>query len=596
MGSHLMRGFLACVAAATAVYALASAPTVRDLAWLVVAWAPVVAIGAGIRLHRPSALGPWVVTAVGLALAAVGWTLSPTSQVLDPTHQGGVGELFHVAGTLTIAAAVLWFARLQTPDDDRESIVDGFVVAVALVTVLWTVIVDPAALGAGATLAERVVYVVAPIVPIGVTAVCIRLLFAAGGRLTSARLLGGAWLLAAVGATAWILLLQSGSFVPGGSTELTWAAALACAGASALHPSMVQMSERTTVAHRAVSTARLLVLGIALVATPAALVAAVGIDDVHVGVPVAGAGLVALLVLGRLARLIDEREVARHDLEVHAARQEVVAGVGQAALGNEPTSRLYTDAATLADEVLDGIAVRIAPPDAVTAADETGTFAVPILSGEQPCAMLVATHDPRRPPTAEERAFLVSIGAVLSGLTARRHAEDDLRRRALYDDLTGLPNRALVLERLGQAVRRRDRGQIGVLFVDLDGFKPVNDEHGHETGDGLLAVLAARLPEAVRAGDTVGRLAGDEFVVVAPDCDREGLAELAARVVAIVQEPAEIGDLVVSVTASVGAALAGSADADVRAILRHADAAMYTAKATGGGCVSFAPAAAAQTG
>lgn len=596
MGTHQMRGFLACVAAATAVYAFATTPSVRDLAWFVVAWAPVVAIVAGIRLHRPSAPGPWMVTAVGLALAGVGWTLSPTSQVLDPTHQGGVGELFHVAGTLTIASAVFWFARLQIPEDDRESLVDGLVVAIALVTVLWTVIVDPAALGAGASLPERVVYLVAPIVPIGVTAVCIRLLFAAGGRLPSARLLGGAWLLAAVGATMWILLLQAGSFVPGGWTEFTWAAALACAGASALHPSMVQMSERTTVAHRAVSTARLLVLGLALLATPAALVVAVGIDDVHVGVPVAGAGLVALLVLGRLARLIDEREAARHDLEVHAARQEVVARVGEAALGDDPTPELYADAATLADTVLADVVVRIAAPDAATVGEESGTFAVPVMAGDQPCALLVATHDPRRPPTADERAFLVSIAAVLSGVTARRHAEDDLRRRALYDDLTGLPNRALVLERLDQALRQRDRGPIGVLFVDLDGFKPVNDEHGHETGDALLAVLAARLPEAVRTGDTVGRLAGDEFVVVAPDCDREGLAELAARVVATVQEPAEIGDLVVSVTASVGAALADTADADVREVLRHADAAMYAAKATGGGRVSFAPETAARAG
>jgi diguanylate cyclase (GGDEF)-like protein len=596
MGTHLMRGFLACVTAATAVYVLAPTSTVRDLAWSLVAWAPVAAIIAGIRVHRPSAPGPWWVTAAGLALAGVGWMLSPTSQVLDAgSHQGGVGELFHVAGTLTIAAAVLWFARLQTPDDDRESIVDGLVVAIALVTVLWSVIVDPAALGAGASLPERLVYLVAPIVPIGVTAVCIRLLFAAGGRLPAARLLGGAWLLAAVGATAWILLLQSGSFAPGGWTELTWAAALACAGASALHPSMVQMSQPTTVAHRAVSTARLLVLGLALVATPAALVAAVGIDDMHVGVPVAGAGLVALLVLARLARLIDERETARHDLEMHAARQEVVARVGEAALGDAPTSRQYAEAAVLADGVLDDVAVRIAPPDAWPQ-DEAATFAVPVTSGGQTCALLVATHDPRCPPAADERAFLVSIAAVLSGLTARRHAEEDLRRRATYDDLTGLPNRALVLERLGQALRQRDRRPIGVLFVDLDGFKPVNDDHGHETGDELLALLAARLPGAVRAGDTVGRLAGDEFVVIAPDCDRDGLSELASRIVGTVQEPAEVGDTVVSVTASVGAALALPSDVDVRDILCRADAAMYVAKAAGGGRVSFAPEPAGHAG
>ena len=324
---------------------------------------------------------------------------------------------------------------------------------------------------------------VVPLLPAGITALCIRMVIGAGWRLPAARLLGGAWILALLGSIGWVLLLQADTFAPGGWPDLVWIAALGCAGASALHPSMVEMGHPVEQSPRSVSAGRLTVLGIALLATPVALLATTGIEDLDAVVPIVGAGLIALLVLGRLTQLVHERERDRHELEVHAARQDVVARVGRAALGERSVASVCTEAAGLVGGVLDDVVV--------TAHADDGDLGTVPAEG--------------RALTADEEAFCSAVRAVLSGMAARRHAEADLRQRALYDALTGLPNRTLVLERLDQAVRRRDRGPVGVLFVDLDGFKPINDAHGHGIGDHVLASLARRLPRALRGGDTLGR-------------------------------------------------------------------------------------------
>src|SRR5690606_14898905 len=108
---------------------------------------------------------------------------------------------------------------------------------------------------------------------------------------------------------------------------------------------------------------------------------------------------------------------------------------------------------------------------------------------------------------------IVNHVAVFNDISQRKDYEDQLKKLALRDSLTGLPNRLLLATQLGQALERayREKTQVAVLFIDLDRFKMVNDEHGHETGDGLLRQVAARLQSCVRASDLVARLGGDEF-------------------------------------------------------------------------------------
>lgn len=169
---------------------------------------------------------------------------------------------------------------------------------------------------------------------------------------------------------------------------------------------------------------------------------------------------------------------------------------------------------------------------------------------------------------------------VLSDITHRKRAEEELRRQATRDSLTGLPNRQMFLGMLNDAV---DRSHCGLLFVDLDGFKAVNDEIGHDAGDELLKDVGRRLRGAVRASDEVARLAGDEFVIVLNDVsDSEDAARVATKVVEVLGAPYSVnGSTVDCVSASVGIALCPSDASSADALLRAADAAMYVAKRSG---------------
>ena len=172
-------------------------------------------------------------------------------------------------------------------------------------------------------------------------------------------------------------------------------------------------------------------------------------------------------------------------------------------------------------------------------------------------------------------------------ITERRHAEMELRaltdvlaERAVRDPLTGLANRELLAERLRAALARdiRSGGSTAVLFLDLDGFKQVNDRHGHAVGDEVLRRVAARLSGVVRPSDTVARLGGDEFVVLVEACTPDSVGALLRRLEVALAEPVAVEDLSLLVSASVGVATVTGGQADAAGLLSLADARMYDVK------------------
>jgi diguanylate cyclase (GGDEF)-like protein len=166
-------------------------------------------------------------------------------------------------------------------------------------------------------------------------------------------------------------------------------------------------------------------------------------------------------------------------------------------------------------------------------------------------------------------------------VTKRNALEAELRHQASHDSLTGLANRALLSERIDQALarRRRDGRGLAVLLIDLDGFKAVNDDFGHAAGDDLLLAAAERIAGCVRAGDTAARLGGDEFVVLVENAVDPGEpCALAQRVIDALAEPLVFAGTRVSPQASVGIAVSQAGLADSDQLLRDADAAMYEAK------------------
>ena len=173
---------------------------------------------------------------------------------------------------------------------------------------------------------------------------------------------------------------------------------------------------------------------------------------------------------------------------------------------------------------------------------------------------------------------------TMRDITERKRAEEDMIWRATHDVLTGLPNRALIRERMSNALQRSQRQgmNVGLLFVDLDGFKQVNDTHGHEAGDALLKAISSRLIELVRPGDTVARLAGDEFVILCEQIEQPTtISSLAERINTSLRQPVEFGGISLFVTASIGIAIGHGTTHSADDILRSADSAMYAVKSKG---------------
>lgn len=190
---------------------------------------------------------------------------------------------------------------------------------------------------------------------------------------------------------------------------------------------------------------------------------------------------------------------------------------------------------------------------------------------------------PGQPPVDAVEREHRCVSIVLVDTTVRREVEDRLTTLALYDGLTGLPNRTLLTDRLRQLLRvaAREGHLVGLLLVDLDDFKRLNDAHGHTVGDAVLVEVAARLAGAVRPGDTVARFGGDEFVVLCPNLpDVDTASALAERLATELEPPIEFEYRHYTTSGSVGIAV-GDAHSSADTLLRDADEAMYATKSMG---------------
>ena len=199
---------------------------------------------------------------------------------------------------------------------------------------------------------------------------------------------------------------------------------------------------------------------------------------------------------------------------------------------------------------------------------------------------------------ANEHLLLAALQAQAVADTAR-HEIDILTRMTQRDILTGLPNRALMLDRLENALARarRQGSCLALLFVDLDRFKFFNDTRGHAIGDALLRAAARCLEAAVRDSDTVSRHGGDEFLILLPEvAAASDAAQVAVKILAALDDPGGFGDPALRMTASVGVAIYPEDGSDAVTLIEAADAAMYRAKRDGGGRFGFRAAQPAQGG
>jgi diguanylate cyclase (GGDEF)-like protein len=297
--------------------------------------------------------------------------------------------------------------------------------------------------------------------------------------------------------------------------------------------------------------------------------------------PITGAG-VTLISAG-----VQPRYVAASDRA--ALRFEQL----QTELGEGPCLAAYRtgEAIAVADLGTEGRFTRFAPM--ALREGLAAVFTFPLRHGEQRMGALDLYRDS---PGALDQATMVAaqtLADVAAAYLLNAQARSDLmeasvryHENSLHDALTGLPNRVLLLERLDHALvkSRRSGDRLAVLFADLDRFKVVNDVHGHRTGDELLVAVAERLSAALRAGDTLARLSGDEFVILCEDLTGASEADaIAGRLGAELRVPFVLSGTEVQVSASLGIAFAGQGDeVTPEQILHEADRAMYEAKRRGG--------------
>ncbi len=180
--------------------------------------------------------------------------------------------------------------------------------------------------------------------------------------------------------------------------------------------------------------------------------------------------------------------------------------------------------------------------------------------------------------------------AIVRDISERKKVEEQIRKMAHFDQLTGLANRNLLYDRIRLALAhsKRYKKPLALLFPDLDGFKPVNDAHGHDIGDALLQQIAQRLKGCVREVDTVARVGGDEFVIILNEIgNREHAAGAARKILAAIAQPCLLSGKTCTVGGSIGIAMSPGDGRDADTLIKKADDAMYMAKKSGKGCHRF---------
>jgi diguanylate cyclase (GGDEF)-like protein/PAS domain S-box-containing protein len=307
-----------------------------------------------------------------------------------------------------------------------------------------------------------------------------------------------------------------------------------------------------------------------------------------------------------VAEDVTEEQRLREEARAHAARHRdqaslldkardaiIVRGIdGRVQFWNKGAERMY---GWRADEVLghpvDELLYRGAPPpvDAASATLAAGEWSGELTHRRKDGELL--TVEGHWTLVRDDDSSPKAVLSINTDITARKAADDKIRRLALYDTLTGLPNRTLFAQRLAQALAIAQQAGTGlaVLFMDLNRFKEINDTRGHGVGDQVLVKAARRFQGVLRDGETLARLAGDEFVVVAAGVDARAAGLIAERLQKALADPIATAGHTFSVGLSIGIALCPADGDTMDDLLKRADIAMYRAKAAGGGHMFYRP-------
>ncbi|MGH9273034.1 MAG: putative bifunctional diguanylate cyclase/phosphodiesterase, partial [Acidimicrobiales bacterium] len=579
--------------------------------------AATVAVVCSRRLPRPVGR-PWRWVAFGLVCSGAGDAYYALhAELAPPIPDISAADPAWLASYPFVGAALflLLHERGTAFRDDIEGLIDTCMAIVVSSLVLWQLAVQPLLDDRSLAPLTRAVWSSYPVLDAVLFALVMRTLLSRRARSSVSLLLGAGtlcWMVADVGS-----LFFEWTGVPLALMDAGWMIGAALLSAATWRAAHQPSPERADVTAAAESRLRpvpawQLALGFAPLVIPAVLevVADQGGRDQTV-LLLGGTAAIAALTFARSVHTLRNREEAERRL-VSSERhfRALAVNSADAVLVLDGRGRITQESSRLADLIDFGgrSLCGINALEAVYAQDAEAAQAMfdrvkaspgTVFDGE------LRVHGPRgsRPWLAVRAVNLLDDpdvrGIVVNfhDITDRKTAEAELTYLAFHDTLTGLANRGLFHDRVEHALEVREGPSIAVLFLDLDGFKDVNDGYGHETGDALLSEVATRLVRASRAEDTVARLGGDEFAILVERADDAmgAAVAIAERILAELTAPVLLDAGLVTLSASIGVATA-ERGSSASSILRDADIAMYEAKAAGRGrWVAYEPAMLAAT-
>ena len=596
MRTRAITAYLGMGAAAIVAYFVLPDAT-RWVIWGAIAFSAPVAILMGIRRFRPERPAPWHFLAAGMAFYALGDVL--WNVLGDGSAAAGLGVVAYALGYPLITLGCLFLIK----SDRRTSMlamVDALVGACGLAVILWVVVLSNGVEGSGPTF-DMLVNASYPVLDILLLVLLVRLTMAERTPEPAFRCLLAGFTLLLVTDLAYSWLTRTTLNPSAALLDLGWLASYVAIGVSALHPSMASLTQRKA-PDAMLSPFDVVGFGLPILAVPVLMLLAV--HHRHVDTIVLGVGGIALglLVLVRIVFSARDQDRAHRQARVAELEYRAVFDSSPLAVLKVKEGGEILDANPAAERLLEyegGLRGRVIRTMLVNPAVDGPRIRMSVTAlidgpsgAHATWTMRVLRGDGSSFWSSMNTSVAKDVdGATWFGITTveditHERAEDDrLRFRALHDPLTGLPNRDLLDEGLRRALARANRAgtRVAVMFLDLDGFKDVNDRMGHAVGDELLRALAQRLESSARGGDIVARLGGDEFVIVVEDVRNDEQAEAsAARFLDEVRRPVVLGGAKVTLGASIGLVVAEGHDTPGD-ILRRADSAMYEAKRSGRG-------------
>jgi diguanylate cyclase (GGDEF)-like protein/PAS domain S-box-containing protein len=500
-----------------------------------------------------------------------------------------------------------------------RTILDGLVVASSLLLVSWMLVLD-SIVQAGGTVSSQVISLAYPVSDIVLITTVVYTWMRARHRQAvlpvSLPLIGVGLVALAVADSGFVYLTTSGSYSSGNWIDLGWGAGFCVLVLAALRPGEEAAdAEVEEVAARPLGNLLpYAAVGVALITSSLEVLQGETTGVVHFWIRTT---IMVLLVARQILTLLEnyaltrdlERRVEARTAEVRASGERFAALVQHSSdlvtVVDRSGTVVYQSPSSQTLLGLDAEAMTGRPLADVVAPGSVADLAAVLRRAAGNASRVQTVHSTWRHADGRECQVEITLTNLLANpsvaglvlntrdITDRVSLEEQLTHQAFTDSLTDLPNRALFKNRLEHALSRRSDASpaMAVYFLDLDGFKGVNDTLGHSAGDDLLVEVAARLRSVVRPSDTVARFGGDEFAILVDDLPDDGDGtELAQRICDAIEAPITLVGDEVHISASIGIAHRDDDSIDAEQMLRNADLAMYQAKAGAGGFAVFAPA------